>query len=186
MCVNLPISFRRVNGSTKARTAEIIAVDSRSCLRYRLRTLRARDNSIIAFVYETLIRHENTTARYVLMSFMCTCIKILHTHAIEGYSWTCVIVLATFQVSLKFLERKIYFLVGIYKFLFIHIRNWKCALFQKFSLTKFKVVEIFYLHTIQNALNLLTRFFRFRKFKILNLLQDSKYLFIYLLKVLYL
>lgn len=144
MCVNLPISFRRVNGSTKARTAEIIAVDSRSCLRHRLRTLRARDNPIIAFVYETLIRHESTTARYVLMSFMCTCIKILHIHAIEGYSWTCVIVLATFQVSLKFLERKIYFLVGIYKFFYLFTYEIENALyFKNFHLQNLKSLKFF-------------------------------------------
>lgn len=63
------------------------------------------------------------------------------------YFWIYTSVLATPQVSLKFLEKKNLFSHrNIYNVLFIHIRNWKCVLFKKFSLTKFKVVEILYLH----------------------------------------
>lgn len=71
---NLPIS-QRVNGSTLTRTAEIIsglAIMLASQTTYVHACVRVRFNPIIAFVYETLIQHESTTARYV---------KILHTYA---------------------------------------------------------------------------------------------------------
>lgn len=159
-----------------------------SRITYGLRAcVRARFNPIIAFVYKTLIRHESTTP-LAMYSLYVHIIKILHAHAIRSkdkYSWIYTIVFSDSPNQLEIPRKKnlfSFFFVQEYITFYLFTYEIGSPLSKIFTYKIWSfVVEILYLHAIQNAIKFNSRdFFRLIKFKIFNLLLRFKIFFEYI------